>query len=380
VNQNSLETLGLSLSKRGSELIRKLAASTPLVDLILVETTPEEFERKVMSMRPNLLIVDYNPENQIQLDLLERLRISAPWAKVIALSRSREPDHIINAIRLGVREYLVVDQELGQNFKEAMVRLNMPGQNGASTRGRIIAVTGAKGGVGTSHLALNLAWSLSQDQAHRSVLMDLDLFGGNQAFMLDVTPDKDISLVSRNFDQMDDVFLESLLVEITPGLRFLAAPEDPAEAETIKPDHVLAVLGRLARNHSFVILDLGDGLEDTTLAALDKAERILMVFEPNLVGLKAAARMGSLLDRLGHEKGKLWPVVNRTNSRKAITSGQIQAALNRPVAAWLPNEYPTITEASDSGRPLLRIKPKSKWGQGLRQLAEKVAQWQGEEE
>ncbi|KIX14011.1 P-loop NTPase [Dethiosulfatarculus sandiegensis] len=380
MNQSSLETLGLSLSRKGSELIRKLSASTPLVDLILVESSLEEFERKVMGMRPRLLIVEHDPANQPQLDLLERLRISASWAMVVALSPSKDPDHIINAIHLGVREYLIVDQELGQNFKDAMLRLNMPGQSGESARGRIIAVTGAKGGVGTSHLALNLTWSLSQDQAHRSVLVDLDIFGGNQAFMLDVSPDKDISLISRNFDQLDDVFLDSLLIEITPGMRLLAAPEDPAEAETVTPDHVLAILGRLARSHSFVVLDLGDGLEDTTLAALDKAERILMVFEPNLVGLKAATRMSSLLDRLGHEKGKLWPVVNRTNSRKAITANQIESALNRSVAAWLPNEYPNITEALDSGRPLLRIKPKSKWGTSLRELAEKVAQWQGEEE
>ena len=228
--------------------------------------------------------------------------------------------------------------------------------------------------MGTSSVALNLAWGLSQVHAQRVALVDLDLYGGNQAFLLDLEPERDFSDVARQFDRLDQVLLDSFMVEVAPGLRMLAAPEDPSEAEVINSEHVLTVLDELAKSHAYVLCDLGDGLEESTLAAMDRAEKILLVLEPTLVGLKAAVRTAGLSQRLGHEEEKTQFIVNRSNARRAVRTREVNSSLGRNAMSYLPNDYSTLTEASNIGRPVLRFKLKSAWAKSLLKLAVELHQ------
>jgi pilus assembly protein CpaE len=365
------QVLGLKLSKKGGELIQKLTASNELLELLEVESSQEEFERRAMSVRPGLMVIEYRPNISALVDLLERLRVALPGCPVVALAKSKEPDEIIQAMRLGVREYLVIGPELLGTFAEAVLRLKQPTTADEPT-GRIIGLMGAKGGVGTSSIAANLAWGLSQVHAQRVALVDLDLYGGNQAFLLDLEPERDFSDVAREFDRMDQVLLDSFMVEVAPGLRMLGAPEDPSEAEVVTSEHVLTVLDELAKTHAYVICDMGDGLEESTLAAMDRAEQILLVLEPTLVGIKAALRTSILSQRLGHDAEKTQFIVNRSNARRAIRAGEVNSTLGRSPMAYLPNDYPTLTEASNIGRPALRVKPKCPWSKSLLGLAKEL--------
>ena len=175
-----------------------------------------------------------------------------------------------------------------------------------------------------------------QVHAQRVALVDLDLYGGNQAFLLDLNPERDFSDVAREFDRLDQVLLDSFMVEVAPGMRMLAAPEDPSEAEVVTSEHVVTVLDHLSKTHSVVICDMGDGLEESTLAAMDRSEVILLVLEPTLVGIKAALRTASLSQRLGHDEEKIQFVVNRSNAKRAIRPGEISAALGRGLLPLCP--------------------------------------------
>jgi pilus assembly protein CpaE len=365
---NKTQVLGLKLSKKGGELIQKLTASNELLELLEVESSLEEFERRAMSVRPGLMVIEYRSNLPALVDLLERLRVQLPSSPVVALSKGKDPDEIIQAMRLGVREFLVIGPELLASFSEAVLRLKQPTAADEPT-GRIIGIMGAKGGVGTSSIAVNLAWGLSQVHAQRVALVDLDLYGGNQAFLLDMEPERDFSDVAREFDRLDQVLLDSFMVEVAPALRMLGAPEDPSEAEVITSEHVLTVLDELAKTHAYVLCDLGDGLEESTLAAMDRSEKILLVLEPTLVGVKAALRTALLSQRLGHDEDKTQFIVNRANARRAVRAGEINGALGRNALAFLPNDYPTLTEASNIGRPVLRFKPKCPWAKSLMKTA-----------
>ena len=366
------QVLGFRLSKKGGELIQKLTASSDLLDLLGIEDSLEEFERRVISVRPGLAVIEYDPEQLALVDMLERLRVALPTStNVIALAKSKDPDQIIQAMRLGVREYLTIDSELGQVFQEAVLRLRQP-IAGDEPTGRVISLMGCKGGVGTSSLAVNLAWLLSQVHAQRVALVDLDLYGGNQSFLLDLNPERDFSDVAREFDRMDQVLLDTFMVEVAPGLRLMGAPDDPSEAEVVTSEHVLTVLDDLAKSHAMVICDLGNGLEEATLAAMDRSEQILLVLEPTLVGIKAALRTASLSQRLGHDEEKMQFIVNRSNAKRAIRPGEITAALGRGTLAALPNDYPTLTEASNIGRPVVRFKSKSSWAKSVSKLAQEL--------
>jgi pilus assembly protein CpaE len=250
------QVLGLKLSKKGGELIQKLTASNELLELLEVESSQEEFERRAMSVRPGLMVIEYRPNISALVDLLERLRVALPGCPVVALAKSKEPDEIIQAMRLGVREYLVIGPELLGTFAEAVLRLKQPTTADEPT-GRIIGLMGAKGGVGTSSMAANLAWGLSQVHAQRVALVDLDLYGGNQAFLLDLDPERDFS---PTWPGSSTAWTRCCWT--ASWWRWLRAcacwarPKIPARPRW-SPEHVLTVLDELAKTHAYVHLRHG---------------------------------------------------------------------------------------------------------------------------
>lgn len=373
------KVLALHFNKKTGRAIDGLVADSPFVDMLGNESSLEEFDQVAVGNRPDIIIIEHDSDSSKFADTVRQLRVRHPLSSIIAISDEKDPDGIIQALRLGINEYLVNDQSVSETFKDALLRMRADRVNeGDDLGGRIIGVMGAKGGVGVSHLAINISWALSQQEGMRVALVDLDLFGGNQAFMLDQEPNRDWSDVVAETDEITPSRMERFLEEIAPGLRLLAAPEDPSDAEVVGAEHVVSVLTALARNHSMVIVDLGDGLEETTLAAMDMAERVLLVVEPSLVGLKSAVRICALGRRLGHGEDKVRPVINRSNARRSIASRDVESVLNRKVLAWLPNDHNTIVESSNMGQPALRLRPKAKWSRSVIDLAKKVISLNGD--
>jgi hypothetical protein len=276
---NKTQVLGLKLSKKGGELIQKLTASNELLELLEVESSLEEFERRAMSVRPGLMVIEYRSNLPALVDLLERLRVQLPSSPVVALSKGKDPDEIIQAMRLGVREFLVIGPELLASFSEAVLRLKQPTAADEPT-GRIIGIMGAKGGVGTSSIAVNLAWGLSQVHAQRVALVDLDLYGGNQAFLLDMEPETGL------FRRGPGVRPHG---PGTPGQLHGGSGAGVAHAGRARrsqrgrgnhfSEHVLTVLGRVGQDPRLCAsATWATGLEESTLAAMDRAEQILLGF------------------------------------------------------------------------------------------------------
>lgn len=368
--------LALHLTRQGGERLKELVAGAPMARLAGLESVAEDFERKAVQQQPEVLLVEYDAQNGPLADLLERLRRSAPRAAVVAWSASREPEAILKAMRLGVREYLL-DPGAGQEFNDAVLRLARLTQVGGQPAGRIIAVAGVKGGVGGSHLAVNLAWALSQGLGQRVALMDLDLGGGDLAMLLDLNPTRDLTDVAGEFNRLDAVLMDSLMTEVAPGLRLLAAPGDPVAAETIGPEHLARALDHLADAHALVIMDLSSHLDEVSLMACERAHQILMVVEPTVVGLKNARRLQALHERLGIATAKVALVVNRDGARGCLERADVTRILGRQALAYLPNDSEVILEAGNAGRPVLREWPRAKWSKAVRALAKALGDGQG---
>lgn len=370
--------LALHFEKRAGELIDKLAAGSSFVQLVGNFSSQRDFEQAIVAARPDVILLERHADGAIFEGMVQRIRQMQPQTPLMCLAADKDPDHILAAVRLGLREYLVDDAGLADAFKDAVMRLRAGGGGaGQDVRGRIIGVMGAKGGVGVSHLAINLAWAISQEHGLRVALVDLDLFGGNEAFMLDMDTKRDWSNAAGAQGRLDPALMDGLLQDVAPGLRLLAAPDDPADAEVINAEHVATVLDFLSRTHAVVVADLGDGLAETTLAAMDRAELVLLVLEPSLVGLKSAVRIGSLSRRLGHGDDKLRAVVNRHDARRSLAARDMESVLGRKVMAWLPNDHNVITDAANMGQPALRLRPKAKWCKAVSALARVVMEHDG---
>lgn len=366
IQDNNCKILALQFSKKSSEQIQKLM-KTEFIEFIGQEFSVDTFEQKVIQFRPQILLIEYQPENLEMKEML--IRLSGLPCIPIAFLGPNDSENIINAIRMGFREYIPVGSDIEKIFSEAVIRFKNRSGYKLEQKGNIICVIGAKGGVGTSHIAINLGWALSQIYKKRVVLTDLDLLGGHDAFLLDLTPKRTLKHISQHYKSLDKPMLETFLSEIAPCFSLLASPDDLVDAEEIHTDHINFALDLLIDNHEFVIMDMSHDMNDITLAGMDKAKQILLITEPTVVALKAAMKVITLTDKLGYTK--LLLVVNRYNIKNAIGSKDIMTTLNRKVVAWLPYED-SLIEADNTGQPLLKRRQKCKWAKNIIQLAEKI--------
>ncbi|MCB2187525.1 MAG: AAA family ATPase [Deltaproteobacteria bacterium] len=369
MNQNESSVLAWHQTRQGGEKLRNLVAGSPLTRLAGLEASQEEFERKALQMKPDILFLELQHGINGTHDLIQRLGRTLPRSFMVVLAGSQAPDDILTAMRLGVREYLTEPMP-PQAFNDAVLRLTREVSTAGKPQGRVVSVMGVKGGVGTTSVAVSLAWAISRAVNRQIALVDLDLSTGDLAHMLDQNPQRNMSDVAIDFERVDSVFLDSLLAEITPNLRLLAAPDDPVAAEDITAAHVDRALDHLTDTHSLVIADLASRLDEVSLAALDRSTKVILLMEPTVVCLKATHRLLRLSHRLWQKADKLCLVVNREDSQGAVPRAEIERVLGKKPLAYLPNDTRTIMEAANAGRPAVQDRPKAKWSKSLGKLAE----------
>ena len=157
-------------------------------------------------------------------------------------------------------------------------------------KARVIAVVGARGGVGASTLAHNLAWSIAERQQASTALVDLDLAFGSAAFQLGEAPAHSIADALAAGEQLDDDLLEQLIVKRGRKLRLLAAPATVALDVDLDPQTLDAMLKQVRRAASFVVLDLPHRWNAWVKHAILQADEVVIVAAPDLASLRNAKK------------------------------------------------------------------------------------------
>src|SRR5262249_18310886 len=160
------------------------------------------------------------------------------------------------------------------------VRPRRPRDAGAGPGGpRVIAVTGATGGVGCTSLAVNLATTLAKLSRRDTVLVDFDLLLGSLEESLAVIPDNSLEVVVKNIGEMDPGLLRRWLPRHPCGLYVLPHPVSMEEAARIEPGPLGAVLDRLRDAFTTVVIDTSKGLQASDFLAFEAADVILVVLQ-----------------------------------------------------------------------------------------------------
>jgi pilus assembly protein CpaE len=370
VSNNDPQILAYHLTRQGGERLRQLVAGASQAKLLGLESAAEEFERKALQLQPEVLLVEFDPEETGLGDLLGRLRRGVPRGALVAWANNLSPEAILLAMRLGVREYLP-SQADGPAFAEALQRLLASAAPG-DQRGTMLGVMGVKGGVGASSLALSLSWVASQSLGARVALVDLDLAGGDLAALLDIEPTRSMLHVVEEFERLDSLLMDSLMVDAAPGLRLLASPSDAVAAEEIKGPHVDKALDLALADHALVVADLPSRVDEASLAALDRAKLLLLVTEPTVLGLKAARRALELCRNLGRENDEVALIINRHGAKQCLPAKEVARVLKLDPLAVLPNDSAVLMAAANAGRPPVRDWPRCKWSKAVAALAKEM--------
>jgi pilus assembly protein CpaE len=340
---------------RGAGLI--VAGSVPIGELAGIDRQGKP---------PDVLLVDLRGRTTLPTDLAN-LKRRHPRMGVVIVASQLDPAMMLEAMRAGVSEF-VTDPVAGPDLKAAVDRV--VGQHAAPTApGQILAFLGAKGGVGTTTLAVNVAASLAAERGTPVLMADLHVTGhGDAALLFGVEPRFSIVDALENAHRLDEAFLRGLVVRAKPGVDVLASPDRPS---TKQPDsrHVRTLIERLATHYRSVVLDVPRsdfGLFD----ALESVTAVMLVVNQELPTVRRAAQLAGLLrQRLG--KDRVATVVSRYDSRAEIGQDDIERVVGLPVWGVLPSDYRLALSAANQGKPLI-AENRSRLANSVRQLARRL--------
>jgi pilus assembly protein CpaE len=302
------------------------------------------------------LILDLSSTPEDALRVLEKVRQAAPDMYIIAADYSEAGEAVIAAVRAGANDYLLLPMRR-TDFRDAIARLEKaPKKSGGSQSrlGKIYTFLGAKGGVGTTSLAVNFATVLAQ-RKQQSVLLDIDAIANDVCMQLGAQPQYTLMEVGENLGRMDQALFEGFVTRDPLGF-FLVGPPDSLEQRGYFSDSMFREFGTfLVEKYESIIVDAGRALnDDTVLGALQSSTTVFLVTSQEFPALRNAQRYLAFLMRLGFSQDQIRVLVNfytKKSSPHLATIEQVQQTLNQPVFYGIPHT-PAMIAAINKARPL----------------------------
>ena len=288
---------------------------------------------------------------------------------IIMLTAEKEVEQKVRGLRAGADDYLVKPfhpQELLARIKSLLVRFAPKDvQVGRPPLGRVLAFYGAKGGVGTTTIAINAAIALHRELGRRVALVDGNLQFGDHRVFLDLGLDRKSIVDVVSAPSIDVDLLKHVLVRHDSGVDLLLAPPSPETAELVTQDDLPQILEQLRTLYDYVLIDIDKRLDEVNLRVLDTADMIFVVMTADLSCLKNVRLVLETISHLGYEQEKVRLVLNRSNAFTGINVKNAEGALKRTIEHQIVNEYRGAISALNSGAPFMFTKADSLLGRSL---------------
>jgi pilus assembly protein CpaE len=295
--------------------------------------------------QPGLVVLDMRDKIALP-PAIGSLRRQHPTTGVVIVAGALEPALMLEAMRAGVTEFLTAPLNLSE-LQAAISRVTTA--TTAGTKGEVIAFMGAKGGVGTTTVAVNVATSLAQLAGGSTLLIDLHLAYGDAAVFLGTEPRFSVLDALENVARLDRAFLNGLVGHARGGLSLLAS-SDRATTTTVDATRVRTLIEAAAQHYKYVVLDAPR--TDVTIEALEPSSRIVIVANQELATVRAATRLSAAM-RQRYGKERLTIVVSRYDHQAEIGQEDVEKVLGSPVAHTFPSNYRIALDALNAGRPLV---------------------------
>jgi pilus assembly protein CpaE len=354
--------LTVKLEPKIVEQIRKCAAEMPwalvAVDFenyFSVGNRPPLTQRAI-DAEACVAIIDFDQDIDLALATAEFLRQSFYHKMAImAYSSATDPDLLLRAMRAGCSEFLgqPFDAEV---FSDTLLQLDHRWATAVSrpqTVGKILSFFGAKGGVGTTTLAVHLAMYLARDFKKKVLLIDNHPQLGHVALYLgiDASQNHFYDLV-QNVSRLDQELLRGFIATHSSGLDVLSSPDVYGGVWKADSESVERTLEFLSTEYDFVVLDCEASFEDLNLAVIHLSTWVYLIATPEIGAIRDLSRYVDGLLQNEQATVKLQVVINRYSSREAVTIEQIEKAVRLPIAFKIPNNYGELVQSINVGKPL----------------------------
>jgi len=341
----------------------------------VVEGVARDFESGtdlIGEKKPMVVILDMCSEGiSLCLSWIEEIVKSHPEISIFAVGEDRSFETVRKFTSAGATEYLlkpVAEVDLSPALQKFSRFRGSPG-TGQSKEGKIYTVCSSKNGVGVTTLAVNLAAGIYETTKEPTIIVDMDLIGGDVPTFLKMKSPYTISDVARYLSRADKSYLSGIVAAHESGISVLAGPHDLEEGISITGETAGEILSLLRTIYRHIVVDTEANLTQATMAAINMSDLILLTLILSHPSIKNTRRYLKYLDKDSKRSEKIRIVVNRYFEKTGITITNAEDLLNRPVFWHIPNDFKTAMACLDEGVLLGTYAPRSKLSTSIKDLA-----------
>ena len=324
--------------------------------------------QEALRTQPDVAVVDAGLPGMDGIQTTEMLVQYLPRTGVILLSMEAENEAFRRAMLAGAREFLQKPFS-GDELVAAVRRVHAFEQRKATppaataapaapvTQGRLFTVIGAKGGVGKTTVAANLAVALAR--SHRVALVDCSLQFGDVGIMLNVSPERTIADLAANNAVADRDVIAEVMNDGPGGIRVLAGPASPELADYVTTQHLRALIDQLRSSFDFVVVDTAPHLGEITLDVVEMADQVLLVSDLSATAIKNARLLQNVLGVLKVDQDRLVLVVNHREAAGELERAYIEKLLQLRATAEIPYDPAVVATSVARGVPFMLAQPQS---------------------
>src|SRR6476659_126223 len=319
--------------------------------------------RSAEGIGPDLVVVDIRSDASSGMAAIERLRATSASLAIFAIAAAAEPDLILQAMRAGANEFFPwnpgggtpASRSMEESFHGAVRRTaTRHAAHSAGTRQPCVTTVflGAKGGAGTTTVAVNCAVELARLTKRPTAIVDMKPCLGEVALFLGVRPRFTVLDAIENLHRLDKEFLRELMARHKSELDILAGSEQfdrPNQQDATALEELLRVLSRL---YDYIVIDAGNMINSSTASALYAADTIFLVTNPDVPSIRNAQRLVDRVRQLGAGSERVKILLNRVSDQHLIAPKQIETALGYGIHHTFSSDYRAVSTALNSGVPL----------------------------
>jgi pilus assembly protein CpaE len=310
----------------------------------------------VKSAQVCVAIVDFDRDIDQATESAAYIQALYP-GKTALIARSAALDHqtLLNAMRAGCNDFMGGEFD-DASFTETLMRINeaWTAKEAHNTElGSVLTFFGAKGGVGTTTLAVHVAMYLVQCHQKKTLLIDNHPQLGHACIYLGIDGSRyNFHELVRNLSRLDSELLRGYIATHSSGLEVLSSPDTCGGRKATDPVSMAQTLDFLRSEYDYVIVDCPTALDETNLAVMDASNQVFIVATPEIGAVRDLSRHVDVLSENEQNTDKFKVVINRFSAQHSVSVEQIEKAIRLPVAFRLPNCYAEVSRAGILGEPI----------------------------
>jgi pilus assembly protein CpaE len=358
--------------------IQEVLEGLPQLRIMDQSVDPQEFCQRLQGPSPDVVLVDLDGRNDLP-EWLAQLTQELPQTPILMCSHIREPELLIRAMQVGIREFLPLPLRR-DDMEGALQRvwttrqrqqLQLADANGAG-QGRLVVVTGHKGGVGVTTVAVNLALALGEITSERTALVDLGRPFPDVGNFLDQDASYTIYDLVQNLQNLDQSFVQRIMQPYERNLAILHGCSDFKEQDSIELEALEKIFELLRGLYKWVVVDLSHWLDGTFVQVIKEADVLLMLTELTIPDIRNLKKLWPFMGEWEQAHKKVRMVINREYQGDGLQVRDLEQVVQKPVYETLPSDYHTLVKAVNQGTPLAVAAPRSKLYRAVVRLAQKL--------